>query len=130
MAALVLGSLFRRFPGVRVMSLENGSAWVPYLMSVCDRMALNGAPHTYIRGLPTEMPSAVLRRHMFVTPFIADHMESLAAFLGVSQILFGIDYPHGEGRAEPREFAPVFAGLGEQAVRSIMYDNTRGLLWL
>jgi predicted TIM-barrel fold metal-dependent hydrolase len=129
-AALVLGNLFRRFPNVRVISLENGSTWVPYLFSVVDRMVMNGAPSTWIGAPPTEMPSAVLKRHFFVSPFIVDNMQMLAAVLGVSQIVFGSDYPHGEGRPVPRDFAEALVPLGPDATRAIMRDNTRGLLGL
>jgi predicted TIM-barrel fold metal-dependent hydrolase len=57
-------------------------------------------------------------------------MQLLAAVLGVSQIVFGSDYPHGEGRPVPRDFAEAFVPLGADATRAIMRDNTRGLLGL
>jgi hypothetical protein len=79
------------------------------------RMADAAAPSTWIMGPPRELPSAVLRRHLFVSPFVIDPMQTLADTLGTSQILFGSDYPHGEGVPEPAHMESLFTPLGPEA---------------
>ena len=49
-AALIYHNLFGRFPNVRVMSIENGSLWVPYLMRVDGQDERHGPQRTVARG--------------------------------------------------------------------------------
>jgi len=41
----------------------------------------------------------------------------------VGKILFGSDWPHGEGLAEPVTFTKELAGFSADDVRKIMRDN-------
>ena len=47
--------------------------------------------------------------------------------IGVERTLFGSDWPHAEGMAEPVSYADAIAALGDDAVRRIMRDNFREL---
>jgi predicted TIM-barrel fold metal-dependent hydrolase len=128
-AALIFGNLFGRFPNVRVISVENGSLWVPYLMRVMDKMGGMARNGPWIGGRIHEKPSEIMRRHVFVSPHhFGEDLLELARVLGPSQILFGSDFPHGEGLPEPLEFARRLEGLPADDVRRIMRDNARGLL--
>ena len=61
-------------------------------------------------------------------------MAPLAAFvawvalIGADRILFGSDWPHGEGVAQPLDFAKELGGFDDDAVRRIMHDNCAELL--
>jgi predicted TIM-barrel fold metal-dependent hydrolase len=127
-AALVLHNLFGRFPNVRCLSVENGSLWVPYLMKVMNKMNGMGRNGPWLGGRITERPSDIFTRHVSVSPYHEEDVVALSEMIGVSQILFGSDYPHPEGLAEPREFAERLKALGDDDVRRIMRDNLRGLL--
>jgi predicted TIM-barrel fold metal-dependent hydrolase len=127
-AALVLHNLFGRFPHVRCLSVENGSLWVSYLMKVMNKMNGMGRNGPWLGGRITERPSDIFKRHVFVSPYHEEDVVALAEMIGVSQVLFGSDYPHPEGLAEPREFAENVASLGEADVQAVMRDNLRGLL--
>ena len=130
LAALVFHNLFGRFPNVRVMSVEHGSLWVAYLMQAMDKMkgmGRNGPwPGGYVRGRPSE----VFKRHVFVAPYHEDPMQPLVDALGASQVVFGSDYPHAEGVAEPIQFAESLAGFDAATTRQIMRDNALDLLGL
>ena len=52
----------------------------------------------------------------------------LANFIGADRVLFGSDYPHSEGLAEPADYANQLEGLDDHAVRRIMRENQRELL--
>ena len=54
----------------------------------------------------------------------------LVEFLGPDNVLFGSDYPHPEGMAEPLGFVDLMGDAGEEAIRKVMRDNTAGLLKL
>ncbi|CAM9980605.1 unnamed protein product, partial [Phaeothamnion confervicola] len=59
LGALILHNLFGRFPNVRVLSIENGSAWVPYFQKILHkgwRMAPFGpAPWGRLEASPIEV---------------------------------------------------------------------------
>jgi predicted TIM-barrel fold metal-dependent hydrolase len=127
-AALIFGNLFGRFPALRVVSVENGSLWVPYLMAVMDKMGGMGRNGPWPGGRIREKPSAILRRHVFVSPYHEEDIPALVDRVGASQVVFGSDYPHAEGLAEPADFLDGIASLSAEDQRRLMRDNALGLL--
>jgi predicted TIM-barrel fold metal-dependent hydrolase len=119
MAAVTLHGVFERNPSVRMACIENGASWVPGLMEVLRRLSLHDAAG---RDLVAEF-----HEHVWVAPFVDDDVAGLARHLPVERILFGSDYPHAEGFAEPREFLELVAGLSLHDQRRIMRDNAREL---
>jgi predicted TIM-barrel fold metal-dependent hydrolase len=129
-AALVLHNLFGRFPNVRVASVENGSLWVPYLLAQLDKMKGMGRNGPWPGGPVAGRPSEIVRRHVFVSPYHEEDIGALARLIGPSQVLFGSDFPHPEGLAEPASYVEGLGGLDDREVQMIMRDNTLGLLGL
>ena len=127
-ASLVFANLFGRFPNVRIASVENGSLFVPYLMAVMDKMGGMGRGGPWPGGRIHEKPSAIIRRHLFVSPYHEEDIPELARRLGASQVLFGSDYPHPEGLAEPAQFAEEIAELPAAEQRMILRDNALRLV--
>ena len=56
-----------------------------------------------------EDPLDTLRRHVWVTPYLEEDLAALADLIGVERILFGSDWPHGEGVAQPLDFEKELA---------------------
>jgi predicted TIM-barrel fold metal-dependent hydrolase len=129
-AALIFHNLFGRFPNIKVVSVENGSLFIPYLMKLMDKMGGMGRNGPWIGGRIKEKPSQILKRHVFVSPYHEEDIVALAQTVGASQVVFGSDFPHPEGLAEPRDFAESIQSLPAEEVRMIMGDNARGLLGL
>jgi predicted TIM-barrel fold metal-dependent hydrolase len=121
MAAAICHKVFDRHPRLRFAVVENGSAWVRDLLKKLDLAATQSA------GWFTEAPSDTFRRHVWVTPFWEDDPAEAAELIGVERTLFGSDWPHAEGIAEPISYADAISGLGDAAVRRIMRDNFREL---
>ncbi|HJO24409.1 MAG: amidohydrolase family protein [Myxococcota bacterium] len=44
-------------------------------------------------------------------------------WIGPERVLFGSDYPHAEGLAEPPDYAEARDGLSDDAIGQIMSDN-------
>jgi predicted TIM-barrel fold metal-dependent hydrolase len=130
LAALVLHNLFGRHPGVRVISIENGSEWVEHLLKMMDKAAGTIRDEDWPFGVPPARPSAVFQEHVSVVPFHEEDVNALIALIGEDRVVFGSDYPHPEGLAEPLEFADALEGQSPEAVRKVMRDNARGLLGL
>jgi predicted TIM-barrel fold metal-dependent hydrolase len=129
-SALVFHNLFGRFPNVNIASVENGSAWVAYIMRTMDKMGGMGRNGPWIGGRIHEKPSRILRRHLFVSPYHEDDIEGLAELIGPSQVLFGSDFPHPEGLAEPLRFRDEIPNLPADQVGRIMGANGRALVGL
>ncbi len=127
-SAMIFHNLFGRFPNIRVMSVENGSLWVPYLLRAMDKMGGMGRNGPWPGGRLAERPSAIFRRHVFVSPFHEEPIDELVDLIGASQVLFGSDWPHCEGLAEPVQFADALPALGYDDLRKVMRDNAMGLL--
>ena len=70
-----------------------------------------------------QMPSAfasdpveTFRDHVWVAPFYEDDLSILKEELGLDHILFGSDWPHAEGLAEPRP-SPTTSAATTSATR-------------
>ena len=123
-AALVLGNLFGRFPGLRVLSIENGSRWVGGLLEEMDHAA------KLKQGALSDKPSDIFREHVYVTPFWEDDCIEAVELIGAEHVLFGSDFPHPEGEAKPLDFLNSLLGLSAESTRKVMRENTASLLRL
>ena len=117
-AALTCHGLLTRFPDLRIASIENGADWViPFL----DHLA-----ETY-RRMPQmfdEDPVEAFKRNMYVAPFHEDDIAALVDVLGIDHLLFGSDYPHPEGLAEPCSYVDHLPkDMPQEDVEKIMGKN-------
>ena len=120
-AALICHGLFARFPNVRVASIENGAAWVDSLAKKLAKVA------TTYGHMFTEHPVDTLRRHVFVSPFHEENPGHYIELLGEDQVIFGSDFPHAEGLAEPASYVDELVGLPASTIDKVMRTNTLGL---
>lgn len=103
-------------------SIENGSDWVALLVKHLATQA-NQTPWVF-----AEPPIDTIRRHVWTTPYLEEDLAALAEVLGVDRILFGSDWPHGEGTALPLDFEIELAGFDDADRQRIMRDNVLELL--
>ena len=121
-ASMLVDGVFYRFPDLRVASIENGSDWVALLAKRLKKQA-NQTPWDF-----EEAPLDTLRRNIWVTPYYEEDLTALAELIGVDRILFGSDWPHGEGLANPTDFTKELHAFDEGDVRRILRDNALDLL--
>jgi predicted TIM-barrel fold metal-dependent hydrolase len=95
-----------------------------------DKAAGSVLPESWLFGAPPDKPSAVFREHVYVVPFHEEDVRGLIGTIGLDRVLFGSDWPHPEGLAEPAEFVDALIGESDDAVRKVMRDNLRTLLCL
>ncbi len=128
-ASLILHNVFGRFPELEALSIENGSAWVPYLLRVMDKAEKTGAFGPWLGGRIDDRPSAIFRRHVSVAPNDDDDIRGLIDVIGAERVLLGSDYPHPEGFPEPRRFLAAH-DLTPPERRTIERENGARLLRL
>jgi predicted TIM-barrel fold metal-dependent hydrolase len=122
-ASFLADGLFLRYPNLRLATIENGADWVGPLFKKLGKVYKMRQPFW------DEDPRETFRRHVWVAPFYEDDLEELAALVGVDHMLFGSDWPHAEGLADPLEYIDDLdqAGFDQAAADRIMYANARSL---
>jgi predicted TIM-barrel fold metal-dependent hydrolase len=123
MAACVCHGLLTRFPKLKIAVIENGGSWVPhFLEQLAD--VYKKMPQAF-----DENPIKAFKRNIYVSPFFEDNLDALIREMGADHILFGSDYPHPEGLAEPCSYVEHLpAGLPAADVRNIMGGTLDSLM--
>lgn len=120
--SMIFHGALSRHPGVRIALIENGAGWVPHLLEHLD-----GTYGTMPQVFP-EKPSETFKRNFWMHPFHEEDPRGLIELLGSDHIIFGSDYPHVEGLADPLSYVDELQGLPDADIRKIMGGNMMGLL--
>jgi len=121
-SSLICHGALTRFPTAKVAVIENGSSWVaPLLKAMAD--AYKKMPQDF-----PEDPVAVLKRQIHISPFWEEDLNELADLIGEDRVLFGSDYPHPEGLADPVSYTDELEGASDERVRKIMGGNLARLM--
>jgi predicted TIM-barrel fold metal-dependent hydrolase len=75
-----------------------------------------------------EHPVEVFRRNVYVNPFWEDDVAEVIELCGLDHVLFGSDYPHPEGLADPVSYVQELEGAPTEVVRKIMGGNLARLM--
>lgn len=114
--------MLTRFPGVRLISVENGGSWVlpalKQLDSVYKKMPKDFAEH----------PRETFLRSIYVSPFWEDQLDALIDEIGAERVCFGSDYPHPEGLENPISYIDELSDRSDDERRRIMGGNLYDLV--
>ncbi len=121
-AVLVCHGALTRFPDLRIMSVENGSDWVPPLLAQLANV------HKKMPQLFPEEPVGAIHRNLYISPFWEDDIQALGKYLPADHIVFGSDYPHPEGLADPVSYVEHLVGLSDQEVSDFMGATLTSLI--
>lgn len=124
MAALVTDGVLARHPDLKVISIENGAAWVRPLLNVLKKV-LNQSPQAF-DGNPIEQ----FKRQVWIAPYYEDDLADLIELIGSEKVLFGSDWPHAEGLFDPVSYVKEIDFLDEVTQDRIMRTNMAGLIGL
>jgi predicted TIM-barrel fold metal-dependent hydrolase len=122
MASAIGHGMLTRFPRLRIAPVENGAGWVAPLL---DTMAY---AYRMFPQLFEEDPAVVFRRSVAVHPFHEDDPVALASLVGVDNVIFGSDFPHPEGLADPISYVDRLAGFDDAGKAKIMGGNLARLV--
>jgi predicted TIM-barrel fold metal-dependent hydrolase len=123
MAAVTCHGLLTRFPDLRIALVENGGDWVPGFLQHLHEV------HRKMPQLFDEDPVEAFKRNVWISPFYEDDLGMLIELMGADHILFGSDYPHPEGLAEPCSYVDHLPpGMPDDDVAKIMGANLAGIM--
>ena len=117
-AALACHGVLRRHPNLRVATIESGSEWVGLLLKALKK-SYGQLPGAYEGVDPVEQ----VQNHVWVSPYYEDDLDELRDELGATQMIFGSDYPHAEGLADPKSFVDDLPNFSEDEIRLVMREN-------
>jgi predicted TIM-barrel fold metal-dependent hydrolase len=124
MVSLLGHGCLTRHPGLRVMTVENGSSWVRPLLRHLD------TAWSRSRDSWPEHPVETFKRQIWVHPFHEEDPIGLIEELGADHVCFGSDYPHVEGMSDPLSWYDEIKTLPQEDVEKVMGGNVRDLLGL
>jgi predicted TIM-barrel fold metal-dependent hydrolase len=119
--AAILQGWFARFPKMQLLLSEQGTVWVPYTIRKLDHAFLMGRRATW--GKLDRRPSEYFHDHCFVAPFPEENVDRVVEAVGIKPIVFGSDFPHGEGLPEPELYLGQLKNLNDDDTRLVMRDN-------
>jgi predicted TIM-barrel fold metal-dependent hydrolase len=119
--AAILQGWFARFPNMKLLLSEQGTVWLPYMIRKMDHAFLMGRRATW--GKLTMRPSEYFREHCFVAPFPEENLDRAVEVVGPKPIVFGSDFPHGEGLPDPSAYLGQLKNLSEEDAFAVMRGN-------
>jgi predicted TIM-barrel fold metal-dependent hydrolase len=114
---LVLSNHLRKYPNLRIASVENGAEFLPDLfrkLRSVDRK---------MRGWFEGDPVDIFRRHVWINPFWEDDLASVVEWMGADRVLFGSDWPHIEGLPAPLDYLAEAKAIEPADRRMVLHDN-------
>ena len=97
LAAMIFGGVFERYPKLRVGAVEFEVSWVPYFLNrMDDTYKHRVAGYSGHRFQGDALPSDFFRSNVFVGFQEDDLGMQLRHIVGVDNLVWGSDYPHGE----------------------------------
>jgi predicted TIM-barrel fold metal-dependent hydrolase len=114
--------LATRFPDIRFMPVENGSQFLPTAIKQFKKLYERN-PSGWL-----EDPLVALKRSIIVHPFFEEDVVGVVDLIGVDNVVFGSDYPHPEGLADPTSFIEEIEDLSEPDKAKIMGGNLSKLM--
>ncbi len=92
--SLILGGAFSRFPGLRIVSVENEAGWAASMLERADLSYRRGRFRDVGTGAPDRLPTEVFRDHVFLTVLSDRTAIHARSVIGVGNLLWSSDYPH------------------------------------
>jgi uncharacterized protein len=127
LVSLVVEGAFARIPGLRVILVESGFAWLPSLAWRLDRVwrrLRDETPHL------ARLPSEYIRDHVWLTtqpmeePEQREQLIDIIDWIGWDRVLFATDYPHWDFD-DPAYALPL--RISDQQRRGFFLENARAV---
>ena len=90
---IILSGLLDRHPTLKMVSVESGVGWIPFILEALDYEMSENAPKQLDQL--SMLPSEYFRRNLYATFwFEKNNVPALIASVGEDNVLFETDFPH------------------------------------
>ena len=123
---LIFGGVFDRHPKLRVAFTEQGSSWVPALLTKLDTMATSPMMKWTEDDKLRQRPSEYFHEHCVIGNSLMTKAEIDGRHaVGADLLMWGSDFPHLEGAwPTTREcIAQLFTGVPQEEARPILGET-------
>ena len=91
---IICSGMLERYPTLKIVSVESGAGWVPFILEALDYEMAENAPKLRSETLSMS-PSDYFKRQIYATTwFEHNNLPSLVASVGEDNIMFETDFPH------------------------------------
>jgi uncharacterized protein len=127
---VILSRIFDRYPDLKMVSVESGCGWIPFILEALDYEMEENAPSDLAKF--ARKPSEYFRSNLYATYWFESSRDRLPALIdavGEDSILFETDFPHPTCLyPKPVERAhEKMAGLSPEVRNKIFGENARKL---
>ena len=125
LAGMVMSGILEQRPHVKLVLGEGGLGWVPYVIERLDHEHHKYYEKTVDHRL-SMLPSEIFARQVYMTYEDEQLGVELIPRIGVENVMWASDYPHGDSTWPNSRQAIAdspLAALGEAALRRIVCDN-------
>jgi predicted TIM-barrel fold metal-dependent hydrolase len=90
---IICSGVLERFPELKIVSVESGSGWIPFILEALDYEMAENAPR--LKAALSLSPSEYFKRQIYATTwFERTNLASMVASVGEDNIMFETDFPH------------------------------------
>jgi len=125
---IICSGMLERFPELKIVSVESGAGWVPFILEALDYEMSENAPQQ--KAALSMSPSEYFKRQIYATTwFERTDLPTIVAAVGEDNIMFETDFPHPTCLyPDPLKTAEAnMSGLSERAQRKILGENAKQL---
>jgi predicted TIM-barrel fold metal-dependent hydrolase len=125
---LVTCGMLPRFPDLKVVSVESGVGWVPFVLRAADYSFMEARPG-HDGDWDGVLPSELFERQVFTTYWFEHMTPDLLTQVPADRILFETDYPHPTALHGdiPAMVEEKFATVSAEDKQKIVWDNAAAL---
>jgi predicted TIM-barrel fold metal-dependent hydrolase len=91
----IFAGIFDRFPRLKMVAVESGVGWIPFILETMDYELSENAPEQYAEL--SRKPSEYFKHHWYATFWFEENqgnVQGLIDSVGEDNILFETDFPH------------------------------------
>jgi predicted TIM-barrel fold metal-dependent hydrolase len=127
---VILSGMFDRYPALKMVSVESGVGWIPFILEALDYEMSENAPQELSQM--AKLPSEYFKTNLYATFWFENNRNKLPDLIeavGEDNILFETDFPHPTC-LYPSPLQTVEAKMGTltpEARRKIFGENARKL---
>ena len=125
---LISSGMFDRYPALKVVSVESGMGWVPFILEALDYEMDENAPDAKARM--KLLPSEYFKQNIYATTWFEHrNLGALIDSVGADNIMFETDFPHPTCLyPAPLKTAEAnLDGLSTEVQRKILGENAARL---